>query len=114
MSISSEHLQLYLVRGAGEQQLICMARVLVRRPSVIFLDEATAHTDSNTAAQLQQLLGQLAPCCAIIQIAHRKETVLQASKVLVMEQGEIVERGDVQLLTQDSNSKFSQLHSVCK
>lgn len=98
--------------GAGQQQLLCMARALIRQPSVIFLDEATAHTDSNTAARLQQLLGQLASHCTIVQIAHRKETVLQASKVLVMEAGVIVERGDVQQLAQDPQSKLSDLHAA--
>lgn len=98
--------------GAGQQQLLCMARALIRRPLVIFLDEATAHTDTNTAARLQQLLVQLASHCTIIQIAHRKETVLQASKLLVMEGGAIVERGDVQQLSQDPQSKLSNLQAA--
>ncbi|KAK9831669.1 hypothetical protein WJX74_005261 [Apatococcus lobatus] len=81
--------------SAGQQQLICIARILVRHPSVIFLDEATAHTDGDTAARLQQLLSLLTCRCTIIQIAHSQETILQASKVLVMMAGEIVESGDV-------------------
>ena len=99
--------------GAGQQQLVCMARAMIRRPSVIVLDEATAHVDSQTAACLQQLLAeyvQQASSCAVIQIAHRRETVLQSAKVLVLEAGEIVEMGNAQQLSQDPVSKLSRLH----
>ncbi len=79
--------------SGGERQRLTIARLLLARPRVVVLDEATAHLDSTSEADVQAALaGALAGRTAIV-IAHRLSTVRDADAILVIEQGRVVERG---------------------
>ncbi len=77
----------------GQRQLLSFARALVADTRVLVLDEATANVDSNTERQIQRALGRLLSGRTAIVIAHRLATVRNADRILVLQDGEIIERG---------------------
>jgi ABC-type multidrug transport system ATPase subunit len=77
--------------SGGQRQRIALARALVHQPAVLLLDEATSALDALTEQAVQQNLDRL-PCTRIL-IAHRLSTVIHADRILVMENGKIVEQG---------------------
>ncbi len=84
--------------SAGQRQLISFARIVVFEPRVLILDEATANLDSHTEQLVQQALETVSQGRTTIVIAHRLSTVMHADRILVMENGEIVEEGSHQKL----------------
>jgi len=79
--------------SAGEKQLITIARAFVARPSVLILDEATSSVDTRTELLLQQAMAALRQGRTSFVIAHRLSTIRDADLILVMEHGDIVEKG---------------------
>ncbi|MGH3464648.1 MAG: ABC transporter ATP-binding protein [Kribbellaceae bacterium] len=79
--------------SGGERQRLTIARLLLARPRVVILDEATAHLDSTSEAAVQAALGEALAGRTSIVIAHRLSTVRAADQILVIEAGRIVERG---------------------
>jgi ATP-binding cassette subfamily B multidrug efflux pump len=79
--------------SAGERQLVALARVLVRDPAILVLDEATAHIDAHTEEQVQRLLRELLAGRTSIIIAHRLFTLRQATRIVVLHEGKLVEEG---------------------
>ena len=77
----------------GQRQLVALARVLARKPAIFILDEATASVDPFTERQIQDALGQILKRSSSILIAHRLSTVRAADRILVLENGRIVEEG---------------------
>ena len=80
--------------SGGEKQRIAIARVLLEDPRVLILDEATSHLDSRSESLIQEALEALMEGRTSIVIAHRLSTVRAADQILVLDEGEIVERGD--------------------
>jgi ATP-binding cassette subfamily B protein len=98
----------YRVSG-GEKQRIAIARLLLKAPDVVVLDEATAHLDSESELAVQNALSTALAGRTSIVIAHRLSTVLQADQILVVDDGRIVERGrHAQLVAQ--NGVYSDLY----
>lgn len=88
--------------SGGQRQRIAVARAIVRRPEVLLLDEATAQIDGRTEAAIQDVITELARTGAVVTIAHRLSTVIDADNILVMEQGRIRARGThAQLMESD-------------
>jgi ATP-binding cassette subfamily B protein len=79
--------------SGGEKQRVAIARLLLKAPSVVVLDEATAHLDSESEAALQQALDVALEGRTSIVIAHRLSTIRRADQILVIDAGRIVERG---------------------
>ncbi len=79
--------------SGGEKQRLALARVLLKDPRIMILDEATSHLDSESEALIQEALEHLYANRTSIVIAHRLSTILSADLILVMDKGRIIERG---------------------
>ncbi len=85
----------------GQRQLVSLMRVLVQRPAIFVLDEATASVDPFTETQIQQALQLILADTTSILIAHRLSTVRASDRIIVLRQGSIIEEGDHQGLLND-------------
>ena len=92
----------------GEKQRLTIARVLLKNPPVVILDEATASVDTITERKIQQALDHLVEQRTVLIIAHRLSTVRRADKIVVLEAGKIVESGSHQSLLAD-NGHYAKL-----
>jgi ATP-binding cassette subfamily B protein len=79
--------------SGGEKQRLAIARLLLKAPAIVILDEATAHLDSENESLVQEALKEALKGRTSIVIAHRLSTVMEADQILVLEKGLIVERG---------------------
>jgi len=95
--------------SGGEKQRLAIARLLLKAPDIVILDEATAHLDSESEAAIQRALEIALRGRTSIVIAHRLSTVLKANQILTMQQGRIVERGTHSELL-DQGGLYSELH----
>ncbi|KAJ2646880.1 ABC transporter C member 13 [Coemansia sp. RSA 1250] len=93
----------------GQRQLLCLCRALLWRRGILILDEATANVDSETDELMQNIIRKEFADCTAITIAHRLNTIMDSDRVLVMDQGQIVEFGKPDVLLSQKNSRFSQL-----
>lgn len=97
--------------SGGEKQRLAIARVLLKNPTVLILDEATSHLDSHSEALIQEALQPLMRGRTSLVIAHRLSTILAADLILVMNQGRLVEQGTHQeLLAQ--NGLYASLYET--
>jgi ATP-binding cassette subfamily B protein len=88
--------------SGGEKQRIALARVILKDPRILVLDEATSHLDSESEALIQEALRRVMAGRTSIVIAHRLSTILAADLILVFDRGQIIERGThAELLAQD-------------
>jgi ATP-binding cassette subfamily B protein len=79
--------------SGGEKQRIAIARLLLKSPSIVILDEATAHLDSESEAAVQRALGEALVGRTALVIAHRLSTVREADVIIVIDHGQVVEQG---------------------
>ena len=95
--------------SSGQRQLIAFLRVYLRDPKILILDEATASIDSETEALIQTALGKLSENRTTIVIAHRLSTIVQADKIILLKEGDVLEQGSHASLIKD-NSYYSKMY----
>jgi ATP-binding cassette subfamily B protein len=96
--------------SGGEKQRLAIARMLLKAPAIVILDEATAHLDSENEELVQEALKSALAGRTSLVIAHRLSTVMNADQILVMNDGEIIERGTHSELMKNSGL-YSELFS---
>ena len=96
--------------SVGEKQLICIARALIRKSKIIVMDEATANIDIKTEEKIQKALKLVLDNCTVITVAHRIKTIINYDKILVLDNGEIVEFDKPDVLLKNQNSLFYELY----
>jgi len=95
----------------GQRQLVSLMRVLVQKPAIFILDEATASVDPFTEWQIQQGLSLILSATTSILIAHRLSTVKSADRIIVMDNGRILEEGNHKTLL-NMNGYYSDLYNT--
>lgn len=97
--------------SGGEKQRISIARALLKNASIVLLDEATASLDPENEAAVQQAINELVDGKTVILIAHRLKTIQHADQIIVLEQGQLVEKGNhTELL--EKQGLYSRLWSL--
>ncbi|KAK2997380.1 hypothetical protein RJ639_025805 [Escallonia herrerae] len=94
--------------SAGQRQLFCLGRVLLRRNRILVLDEATASIDSSTDAILQRIIREEFSNCTVLTVAHRVPTVIDSDMVMVLSFGKLMEYDEPSRLM-ETDSFFSKL-----
>jgi len=96
---------------AQMDQLVALARVLLQRPGIIILDEATASVDPLAEAQIQESLEMVLSERTAIIIAHRLSTIKNVDRIIVLRSGEIIEEGDHATLM-GANGHYADLYNT--
>ena len=94
------------MNSVGQRQLICLARALLRKTKILLLDEATASVDHNTDELIQNTIKKEFADCTILTIAHRLNTIMDSSRIMVLDKGRIVEFEPPQVLLSKKRSVF--------
>lgn len=94
--------------SGGEQQRLSIARAFLKDASIIFLDESTSSVDADSESKIQKAISKLIKDKTVIVIAHRLRTVMNANKIIVLENGKIVEEGNAKELL-EKNGLFKKL-----
>merc|ERR1719464_574899 len=92
--------------SVGQRQLVCLARALLRKTKILVLDEATAAVDLETDDLIQATIRKEFSDCTILTIAHRLNTIMDSSRVLVLDAGKIAEFDSPEALLQNNQSLF--------
>ena len=96
--------------STGQKQLIAIARALAGNPRILFLDEATSHIDSETEQVVQLALNDLKGKVTIVAIAHRLSTIRDADQIIVLNHGNLVEKGSHAQLMQMNEGIYQKLY----
>jgi ATP-binding cassette subfamily C protein len=95
--------------SGGERQRLVLARAILRKPSILVLDEATSALDTENESKIQAAIERLKGKMTIIVIAHRLSTIRNADQVVVLNEGEIIQKGGFTQLAEEKKSTFSHL-----
>ena len=92
--------------SGGQKQRLCIARAIYKNPEIMILDEATSALDTQSEKQVQQALDNLMKNRTSIIIAHRLSTIKNANEIIVLDKGEIIERGNHESLLKEKGAYF--------
>jgi subfamily B ATP-binding cassette protein MsbA len=101
-----------VILSGGQRQRLFIARELFKKPKLLIMDEATSALDSKSEALIRETIDNLHGKMTVVMIAHRLATIKNADYILVMQNGEIVERGKYDDLLHNVNSVFSEMVSL--
>lgn len=101
-----------IMLSAGQRQRIVIARILTRRPQFLILDEATSALDNESEIQIQKVIENLKGKLTVLIIAHRLSTITSAHKLLVLDNGKIVEQGTPEALLKNKDSYFYKINNL--
>jgi len=93
--------------SAGERQLLSFARTVIRKPSIMILDEATANIDTETEELIQESLKKMMNIGTMIIVAHRLSTIQHVNNIIVMQKGKIIEAGNHQQLLKQKGHYYN-------
>lgn len=96
--------------SGGQRQRVAIARALLKGAPILLLDEATAALDSQTEREIQQCLDQVSAGRTTVTVAHRLSTIENAHRVLVMEEGRVVEEGAFHQMLEQPSGRFRALY----
>lgn len=98
--------------SGGQKQRLAIARIFLRNPPILILDEATSALDTETERAIQQSLSELSVGRTTLVIAHRLATIVNADRIMVVEDGQIVEQGNHAELLSVKNGRYKRLHAA--
>lgn len=98
--------------SAGQKQLIAFARIFAHNPSIFILDEATANIDTKTEELIQYSIDKISKNNTSIFIAHRLSTIVNVDKIIVLNNGEILEQGSHTELMSNSDGYYYKLYNA--
>jgi ATP-binding cassette subfamily B protein len=98
--------------SGGQRQRVSIARALVRDAPILLLDEATSALDTESEAAVQKALDEAMSGRTVVVIAHRLSTVVRAEKIVVMQQGRIVEEGNHETLARSPQGLYARLNNL--
>jgi ATP-binding cassette subfamily B protein len=98
--------------SAGQAQLLAFARVFLKDPAIVVLDEASSRLDPSTEQRLERAIDRLLQGRTVIIIAHRLATVQRADRILILQEGRVLEHGSREALARDPHSRFAELLRV--
>ena len=98
--------------SSGQRQLIAFLRAYIANPTILVLDEATSSIDSDSEELIQKATAKITEGKTSIIIAHRLETIRRADRIIVMDEGQIVEEGSHEDLMKIKSGKYSQLYNI--
>ncbi|MCI8700272.1 MAG: ABC transporter ATP-binding protein [Clostridia bacterium] len=98
--------------SAGQKQLLAFARIFAHNPSIFILDEATANIDTKTEESIQKSIDKISKEKTSIFIAHRLSTIVGVDKIIVLNNGEIIEQGSHNELVNKSEGYYSKLYNA--
>ncbi|APO73058.1 lipid A transporter ATP-binding protein [Rhizobium etli 8C-3] len=98
--------------SGGQRQRLSIARALVRKAPILLLDEATSALDTESEAAVQRALDEAMTGRTVVVIAHRLSTVMRADKMVVMQQGRVVEEGNHETLAKRTDGLYARLNNL--
>ncbi|KAI9147656.1 Canalicular multispecific organic anion transporter 2 [Paramyrothecium foliicola] len=96
--------------STGQKQLICLARAVIHQGSILIMDEATSSVDADTDALMQRVIRKNFKNATVIAVVHKLQTILDYDQVIVLDHGQIVERGKPSELLDQTSSRFRILY----
>lgn len=98
--------------SGGQRQRIILARALARKPEILILDEATSALDNESEVSIQKSIENLKNQITVLAIAHRLSTVMNSDRLLVLEDGRIIEEGKPSELLENKDSHFFKVYNI--
>ena len=98
--------------SAGQKQLLAFARIFAHNPAIFILDEATANIDTKTEESIQKSIDKISREKTSIFIAHRLSTIVGVDKIIVLNNGEIIEQGSHNELVNNVDGYYSKLYNA--